>query len=258
MIQIHKTAIVSNKARIGKDIIVEPYAIIHDDVEIGDNCYVGPLAVIYDGARIGSNVKIHQGASVSNIPQDIKFANEETHFFIGDNTVIREFVTLHKGTKETKKASIGKNCLLMAYCHVAHDCKVGDNVIMANAVQLAGHVHIGDFATIGGGALIPQFITIGRQIMLGGGFKPTKDIPPFTLIGGYPAKFEGLNVVGLRRRGFSNEDIQTIKDIYTILYMSGYNFSQGVLKILDKYPDNNYAKEITDFVKNSKRGIIGK
>ncbi|MBN1638965.1 MAG: acyl-ACP--UDP-N-acetylglucosamine O-acyltransferase [Ignavibacteriales bacterium] len=258
MSKIHKTALVSDKAKIGKNIFVEPYAIIHDDVEIGDNCYIGSSSVVYDGARIGNNVKIYQGSSVSNVPQDLKFANEETHFFIGDNTVIREFVTLHKGTKETRKASVGKNCLIMAYCHVAHDCVVGDNVIMANAVQLAGHVHIGDFVTIGGAAIVPQFITIGTQVMIGGGFKTTKDVPPYTLIGGYPAKFEGLNVVGLRRRGFSNEDIQTIKDIYSILYMSGYNFSEAVVKILEKYPDNNYAKEITDFVKNSKRGIIGR
>ncbi len=258
MNQIHPTAIVSNKARIGKNNIIHPFTIIEDDVEVGDNCEIGPSAVLYNGARIGNNVKIYQGASVAHKPQDLKFGNETTYFYVGDNTVIHEFVTLHRGTKETGKSSVGKNCLLMAYTHIAHDCVIGDNVIFANAVQVAGHVHVEDWVIMGGTSAIHQFSFVGKHAMVGANAMVLKDVPPFVLSGRFPIKYEGLNKVGLRRRGFSNEDIDTIKKAYDLIYSSGLNVSQAINKIEVELGDNKYVQDIITFIRKSKRGIIGR
>lgn len=258
MNQIHSTAIVSNKARLGENNIIHPFTIIEDDVEIGSNCEIGPSAVLYNGARIGNNVKIYQGASVAHKPQDLKFGNEATYFYIGDNTVIHEFVTLHRGTKETGKSSIGKNCLLMAYTHIAHDCVIGDNVIFANAVQVAGHVEVEDWVIMGGTSAIHQFSFVGKHSMVGANAMVLKDVPPFVMSGRFPIKYEGLNKVGLRRRGFSNEDIETIKKAYGLIYNSGLNVSQAVKKIESDFGDNKYVQDIISFIRKSKRGIIGR
>lgn len=258
MNQIHPTAIVSNKARLGDNNIIHPFTIIEDDVEIGSNCEIGPSAVLYNGARIGNNVKVYQGASVAHIPQDLKFGNEVTYFYVGDNTVIHEFVTLHRGTKETGKSSVGKNCLLMAYTHIAHDCVIGDNVIFANAVQVAGHVQVEDWVIMGGTSAIHQFSFVGKHAMVGANSMVVKDVPPFVMSGRFPIKFEGLNRIGLRRRGFSNENIETIKKAYDTIYNAGLNVTQAVNKLESELGDNIYVQDIIAFIRKSKRGIIGK
>ncbi|HEY7751185.1 MAG TPA: acyl-ACP--UDP-N-acetylglucosamine O-acyltransferase [Ignavibacteriaceae bacterium] len=258
MSNIHPTAIVSSKAKIGSNIIVGPYAIIEDDVEIGDDCSIGPHAVLYSGARLGNRVKISQSASVANLPQDLKFKNEPTLFIIGDDTVVREFATLHRGTTETGKSQVGKNCLLMAYSHIPHDCSVGDNCIIANAVQIGGHVHIEDYVIIGGLTAVHQFCYIGQHAMVGGGLRIPQDVPPYILTADDPAKYAGINVVGLKRRGFSNEDIETLKEAYRYLYSKSLNISQARKKIESKLGSNKLVQNILKFLEKSTRGIIGK
>jgi UDP-N-acetylglucosamine acyltransferase len=257
MNQIHPTAIVSSKAKIGDNITVSPFVVIQDDVEIGDNCWIGPSAVIYDGARIGNNVKIHQCASVSNIPQDLSFAGEYSVFIVGDNTVIREYATLHRGTKVTGQSKVGSNCLLMAYSHVAHDCVVGNNCIIVNSVQLGGHVTVEDFAIIGGGTVVHQFSKVGQHSMTGGGYRVIKDVPPYILAAHEPLSFTGLNITGLRRRGFKNEDIQTLKAAYGFLYDKKMNVSQARAAIENEYGSNPLVQNVLSFIEKSKRGLIG-
>jgi len=258
MNKIHPTAIVSGKARLGDNITVAPYAIIEDDVEIGNDCEIGPHVVIYNGARIADRVVIKQGASVSNVSQDLKYAGEETYFYIGEDTVIREFVTLHKGTKETGRSKVGKNCLLMACSHVAHDVVVGDNCIIANGVLLAGHTAIEDYVIIGGVTPVHQFCKVGQHSMIGGGFRIVQDVPPYILAGSEPLKFAGLNSIGLRRRGFSNDDIMTLKKAYTFLYNSGLNVSQAKVKIKEELGENKFVQNVLQFLDSSTRGIIGR
>lgn len=258
MNSIHPTAIVSSKAKIGDNNVIKALTIIEDDVEIGNDCQIGPSSVLYNGARIGNRVKIFQSASIAHRPQDLKFGNEETYFYVGDDTVVHEFVTLHRGTKETGFSRIGKNCLLMAYSHVAHDCVVGDNVILANGVQLAGHVHIEDWVIIAGMCGVHQFCSVGKHAMMGVNTVAVKDVPPFVLSGRFPIKYEGLNKVGLRRRGFSDDDINTIRLTYDTIYNSGFNVSQAVAKVETEFGANLHVKDIIKFVKASKRGIIGK
>ncbi len=255
---IHPTALVSSKAKIGDNNIIYPFTIIEDDVEIGNDCEIGPSAVLYNGARVGNKVKIKQGVSVANKPQDLKFGDETTYFYVGDNTVLHEFVTLHRGTKETGLSRVGKNCLLMAYSHVAHDCVIGDNVIFANAVQIAGHVHVEDWVIIGGTAAVHQFCNVGRHSMIGANTVAVKDVPPFILSGRFPIKYEGLNKVGLRRRGFSEEDILMIKKTYDLIYNSGLNVSQAVVRVEAELGNNTYVQEILSFIRTSKRGIISR
>ncbi len=232
-LNIHPTALISSKAEIGNNTTIGPYTVVEDNVVIGNDCIIGPHVGIYEGARIGNRVKIYQGASISNHPQDLKFANEESVFEVGDDSVIREFATLHRGTKETKISKIGKNCLLMAYSHVAHDCIVGNNCILANSVQLGGHVEIGDWVILGGGSLVHQFCKVGMHSMIGGGFRAVVDVPPYVLAAGHPLKFEGLNVVGLRRRGFTNDDIYKLKEIYALIFSKNLNLisSQRIYSI---------------------------
>lgn len=256
MNRIHPTAIVGSKAKLANNITINAYTVIEDDVEIGDDCNIGPQAVIYNGARIGKRVNIMQGASVSNIPQDLKYANEESYFYIGNDTVIREFVTLHRGTKETGFSRVGKNSLIMAYAHVAHDVTIGDNSIISNSVQIAGHVTIGDYVIIGGNTPVHQFCKIGDHSMIGGGFRIVKDIPPYIIAGNEPLKYSGLNLVGLRRRGFSNADIDSLKEVYNVLYNSGLNVSQAKEKINSELVMNKYSQNILKFIDESRRGII--
>jgi UDP-N-acetylglucosamine acyltransferase len=256
MPNIHPTAIVSPNAKLGDNIEVGPYAIIYDDVEIGNDCKIGPHAVIYDGARIGNRVKIFQSASVANLPQDLKFGNEQTFLYIGDDTVIREFAALHKGTTATGKTTIGSKCLLMAYTHVAHDCTVGDQVIIANAVQIAGHVEIENTVIIGGLSAVHQFGKIGQHSMVGGGSMANSDVPPYCMTSGYPARFMGLNIVGLKRRNFSEEDINAIKDAYRIFYQSGLIFTKALDEVKEKYSNHPLVNNIIRFVEKSDRGVI--
>ncbi len=258
MNNIHSTAIVSSKAKLGDNIVVGPYAIIEDDVEIGNDCSIGPHACIYDGARISDRVKIFQAASISNVPQDLKFNNEKSYLHIGSDTTIRECATLHRGTSEGGATHVGKNCLIMAYAHIAHDCEIGDEVILSNGVQVAGHSTIEHHVIVGGLTGVHQFSKVGQYSMVGACKLVSSDIPPYVLASGYPIRFEGLNSVGLRRRGFPKEAIATLKDIYNILYSSGLTFTKARDKIAEDYNDNFYAQNVLQFINKSDRGIIRK
>ncbi|MBK6771979.1 MAG: acyl-ACP--UDP-N-acetylglucosamine O-acyltransferase [Ignavibacteria bacterium] len=249
-------SLISKKAKIGNNLIISNFSIIEDDVVIGDNVEIGSNVLIANGARISDNVRIHHGAVLSTFPQDLKFGGEDTTLEVGEGTVIREYATLNRGTNHSKKSVVGKNCFLMAYTHVAHDCYVGDNVILANSVNMGGHVEIGNYAIIGGLVPIHQFTKIGAHVMIGGGFRTVKDVPPYALAGGFPLKFEGINSVGLRRRGFTVDQINNIKDAYYIIYRSGLNFSDAVLKLKENSEIPEEVKLIIDFIEKSKRGLV--
>ena len=244
------------EARIGKNVVIEPFATVQQDVEIGDGSWIGPGAIIWDGARLGKNVKIYPGASVSSIPQDLKFAGEKTETWIGDNSVIRECVTISRGTTDKMKTVIGKNCLLMAYVHVAHDCLIGDHCILVNTVQVAGHVTIDDWAIIGGASALHQFVKVGAHVMVSGGSLVRKDIPPFTKAAREPLTYAGINSVGLKRRGFSMEKITEIQEIYRYVFMRGLNNSKALELIEAEIPQSTERDLIVAFIKESERGIM--
>lgn len=244
------------EAKLGKNVLVEPFATIEKDVVIGNNCWIGPNAVVHDGARIGNNVKIFPSAVVSGVPQDLKFKGEESTCEIGDNTIIREFVTINRGTEDRWKTKVGANCLLMAYVHLAHDCFLGDNCILSNGTQLAGHVTIGDFAIFGGTCAVHQFSKIGSHVMVGGGSLVRKDVPPFVKAGREPISYSGVNVVGLRRRGFSNESIGQIQEIYRIIYQKGYNTAKALKEVQETVTESEEKSIILGFIQNSERGIM--
>jgi len=256
MPDIHSTAIVDPSAELGDRVSVGPHTIIDAGVQIGDGTTVASHCLVASGVTIGRDCRIHHGAVVGSIPQDLKFAGEETTLSVGDRTTIREFCTLNRGTVESGTTSVGSDCLLMAYVHVAHDCQLGDHVILANLVQLGGHVHIGDYAIIGGGSVVHQFEHIGKHAMVGGGFRITKDVPPYALAGHEPLRFEGLNRIGLRRRGFSAETIEALQRAYEIIYDSGLNVSQGVERIKEEMNLIPEIQDLLDFIAGSKRGII--
>ena len=258
MIKQHPTAIISPKAQLGENVEIGPYVIIEDDVTVDEGTFIGPHACLYNGARLGKNVRVYQSASISHRPQDLKYANEPTEAFIGDETVIHEFVTVHRGTTATRKTIVGKNVLLMACSHIAHDCRVGDNCIIANGVLLAGHVHIDDWTILGGAALVHQFTQIGRNCMIGGGYRITQDVPPYVLQAGEPLRYEGLNVVGLRRRGFNTEQLATLKNVYQILFNKSHNVSQARAIIETTFPGDPLVETVLEFLRRSKRGIAGK
>jgi len=255
---IDPRAIVSTKAELGNGVCVGPFTIIEDDVVIGDGCRIAANALIANGARIGKNCVIHHAAVVSNAPQDLKYAGEETIAEIGDNTIIREFVTIHRGTAETGKTVVGSDCLLMANVHVAHDCRVGNKCIIANVVALGGHVTLGDWVIIGGLTPVHQFVSIGSHVMIGGGFRAVQDVPPYVLAGREPLRFEGVNKIGLRRRGFTQEQVETIEKAYHVLYSSGLMFTDAVKKIENEFPNNGEISTIVNFLRSSTRGIIRK
>src|SRR6185369_5598376 len=220
-------------AKIGNNVIIEPFATVKSDVVIGDDCWIGANVVLWEGTRLGKNVKIYPGASISSVPQDLKFAGEKTETFIGDNSVVREAVTISRGTSDKFKTVIGKNCLLMAYVHVAHDCMIGNNCILVNAVQVAGHVTIEDWAIIGGASALHQFVKVGAHVMLSGGSLVRKDVPPYTKAAREPLTYAGVNSVGLRRRGFTPEKINEIQEIYRIIFLKGFNNSKA-LDVVEK------------------------
>jgi UDP-N-acetylglucosamine acyltransferase len=253
---IDPRAIVSPKSELGENVSIGPFAIVEDDVIIGDGTSIGSNALIANGARIGRGCRIFPFAIVSIESQDLKYKGEKTTFEIGDNTTVREFAALHRGTTSHWKSTVGSNCLIMAYAHVAHDCTVGSNVILANVVQLAGHVEIGDYAIIGGGTVVHQFEHIGQHAMIGGGFRIVKDVPPYILAGNEPLCFEGLNIVGLKRRGFSQEAIASLEQAYHLIYQSNLNVSQAVARIREEVPQTSEVQAVLDFIANSKRGII--
>lgn len=243
-------------AKIDPSVVIDPFATIQKNVEIGEGTHIGSNVTICEGVRIGKNCKIFPGAVVGAVPQDLKFKGEDTLVIIGDNTTLREFVTVHRGTASKGKTVIGNNCLIMAYCHVAHDCVVGNNIIMSNATQLAGEVVVDDFAVIGGGTLVHQFTHIGQHVMIQGGSRINKDIPPFVMAGREPISFAGVNSVGLRRRGFTNEQINAIQNIYRLIFMSGLNVSHAIEKVEAEIEASKEKDIVVDFIKNSPRGIL--
>ncbi len=247
---------ISPEARIGNNVQIDSFTRIHDDVEIGDNCVIHSNVTIFPGARIGDGVTFFPGAVIAGVPQDLKFRGEKTYAYIGNGTVIHECATVNRGTASTGKTIVGENCLIMAYCHVAHDCVLGNRVIMSNASQIAGEVHIDDAAVIGGGSLIHQFCHLGRNIMLQGGALVNKDIPPFVKAAREPISYVGLNTIGMHRNGFSDEDIAAIAEVYRYLYLSDLNVTNAVKQILEKVPQSPFRDEIVDFVNNSQRGVI--
>ncbi len=253
---IHPLSSIHPGAQIAENVEIEPFVAIEKDVVIGEGTWIGPHATIMNGARIGRNCRIFPGAVISAMPQDLKYRGEETLVEIGDNTVIRECVTVNKGTASYGKTVIGKNCLLMAYTHVAHDCRIGNNVILVNYVGLAGEIEIGDFAYLGGMCGVHQFVKIGAHTMIQGGSMVGKDVPPYVLAGRDPIRFEGINLVGLRRRGFTEELIEQIHEIYRYIYQRGYNTSQALARIETELPGNGERDLIVSFVRGSKRGII--
>ncbi len=243
-------------AKIGENVKIGPFAVIYEDVVIGDDTIIENGVTLFPGARIGKNCHIFPGACVATIPQDLKFKGEYTTVEIGDNTILHECVTVHRATASKKVTRVGNNCLIMAYCHVAHDCHVKDNVIMSNSVQMAGEVIVEPFAVIGGGALIHQFTHIGAYCMIQGGTPLNKDVPPYTMAARIPACYVGLNSVGLRRHGFSAETIMNIQEMYRIIYMSGLNTTHAIDRIVAEFPATAERDMVVDFVRSSDRGII--
>ena len=249
-------AVIHPEAKIGSNVSIGAFAIIDKDVVIGDNCRIHPHAVIYDGARIGNNCEIFPGAVIAAIPQDLKFKGEITTAEIGNNTTIRECATVNRGTASKGKTIVGNNCLLMAYTHIAHDCVVRNHVIIGNASQIAGEVEIDDFAIISGGALVHQFVKISQHVMIQGGSRVGKDIPPYILVGRDPIVYCGINIVGLRRRGFTNDQVYQIQDIYRTLYTRGLNNTEALQCIETEYEAGEERNLILNFIKSSKRGIV--
>jgi UDP-N-acetylglucosamine acyltransferase len=243
-------------AKIGKNVTIGNFTTIYEDVEIGDDCVIYGNVTIFPGARIGKGVKIFPGAVVSAIPQDLKFKGEKTYAYIGDGTTLRECVTVNRGTAAKGETLVGNDCLLMAYTHIAHDCAIGNRVIISNASQIAGEVRIDDCAVIGGGSMVHQFCHLGRNIMLQGGALVNKDIPPFVKAAREPISFVGLNTIGLHRNGFTQEEIAQISEIYRMIYLSDMNVTTAVNEIMTKIPESKYRKEILDFINASDRGII--
>ncbi len=253
---ISKLANIHSGAKIADDVVIESFATIYKDVEIGPGCWIGPNAVIMNGARIGKNVKIFPGAVISGDPQDLKFEGEVTTAEIGDNTIIREYVTINKGTKANDKTVVGKDCLVMSYVHIAHDCVLQDRVILGSYAGLAGEVEVDSWAIISPGSLVHQFVRIGSHVMIQGGSKVSKDVPPFSMAGREPISYTGINSIGLRRRGFDNDTIYAIQEVYRIIYQRGLNISDAMEFVEANLPASKERDEIILFVRGSKRGII--
>lgn len=253
---ISTLASIHPNAKIGSNVTIEPFATIYGDVIIGDGTWIGPNVVIMDGARIGTNCRIFPGAVVSAIPQDLKYKGEATTTEIGNNTTIRECVTINKGTTDRQMTKIGDNCLLMAYVHVAHDCFIGNNVIIANSVNLAGHITIEDYVIIEGTVAAQQFVRIGAHAFVAGASLVRKDIPPYIRVAREPLQFIGVNTIGLARRGFEKETITQIEDIYRTLFVRGHSVSKA-LDIIEAEAVNTPIKsQIIDFIRNAKDGIV--
>jgi UDP-N-acetylglucosamine acyltransferase len=253
---ISPLAFVHPDATIGKNVTIEPFSTVYADVEIGEGTWIGPNVTIMDGTRIGSNCRIFPGAVIGAIPQDLKYKGERTTAEIGDNTTIRECVTINKGTTDKHKTVVGSNCLLMAYVHVAHDCMVGNNVILANCVNLAGHVDIDDHAILEGLAAVQQFVKIGAHAFITGGSLVRKNVPPFVKAAREPLSYVGINAVGLRRRGYTNEQILQIEDIYRTIYVRGYNITKAISIAEMECPTSPEKELILNFIRQSTNGIM--
>jgi UDP-N-acetylglucosamine acyltransferase len=244
------------KANLGNNVTVEPFAYIGEDVIIGDDSWIGPHASVMTGTTLGCNCKVFPSAVVGAIPQDLKYRGENSTLIIGDNVIIRECATLNRGTEAAMTTKIGNNTLLMAYVHVAHDCFIGNNCIIANSVNLAGHIEINDFVIIGGMSAVHQFVKIGDHSMIGGGSLVRKDVPPYVKAAREPLSYAGVNSIGLRRRGFTNDQINHIQDIYRILFVKGYNIHKALDTIEATIPNSDEKEYILSFVKGADRGLM--
>jgi UDP-N-acetylglucosamine acyltransferase len=249
-------AYVHPEAKVADNVVIEPFVSIDKDVVIGEGTRIGSSVTIMPGVRIGKNCRIFPGAVIGAEPQDLKFRGEYSIVEIGDNTTIREYVTINRGTAAKGKTVVGSNCLLMAYVHVAHDCVVGNNVILVNSTQLAGEVVIDDYAILGGMSAVHQFVHVGSHVMISGGSLVRKDVPPYIKAGREPLAYVGINSIGLRRRNFSNEKIREVQEIYRYIYQKGLNISQAVEIIEAEMPASPERDEVLLFIKDSKRGII--
>jgi len=247
---------IHESALIGENVTIDPFTAIHDNVHIGEGTWIGSNVTIYPGARIGKNCKIFPGAVISAVPQDLKFQGEESTVEIGDNTTIRECVTISRGTLDKRTTKVGSNCLLMAYVHIAHDCVIGNHVIIANSVQVAGHVIVDDYAIIGGSSAVHQFVKVGVHSMISGGSLVRKDVPPYTKAAREPLSYAGVNSLGLRRRGFSSEAISNIQEVYRYLFLNSLNNSRALEEIEINLPATKERDEIINFIRSSERGVM--
>jgi UDP-N-acetylglucosamine acyltransferase len=249
-------AFIHTDSKIARNVVIEPFVTIEKDVEIGSGTWIGSNVTIMEGARIGKNCRIFPGAVISAIPQDLKFEGEKSLTIIGDDCTIRECATINRGTSASGKTIVGNNCLIMAYAHIAHDCIIGDNCVIVNSVALGGHVTIGDYAIIGGLSAIHQFVSVGKHAMVSGGSLVRKDVPPYIKAAREPLSFVGINSIGLRRRGFSDDKIKEIQAIFRILFQNNNNNTQALLKIETEINASPERDEIISFVQNSGRGIM--
>ncbi len=253
---IHSLAVVDDGAVLDSGVQVGPFAIIEKGVVLGAGTVVEPHVHIRTGTTIGEECTIFTGAAIGAVPQDLKFGGETTTVEIGDRTIVREYVTIHRGTSATGVTKVGSDCLLMAYTHIAHDCRVGDHVILANGVQLGGHVSIDDWAILGGLTGVHQFQRIGKHAMIAAHARVVKDVPPFTLAGNEPLGFSGVNAVGLHRRGFTQGRIDVIREVYRLIYNSGMNIGDGTRAVAELYAEDVEALDIISFIQESQRGVI--
>lgn len=249
-------SVIHPDAKIGENVTVGPFCYIDKNVEIGDGTWLGPNVTIFEGARIGKGCRIFPGAVIAGIPQDLKFKGEPSIAVIGDYTTIREYVTVNRGTAYANKTVVGSHCLLMAYVHVAHDCRIGDHVILANNVNLAGHVEIQDWAILEGLVAVQQFIRIGNHSFIAGGSLVRKHVPPYVKAAREPLSYAGVNGIGLRRRNFSNKQIENIKEIYSILFVKGYNTSHALEIIEDSLEPTPERENIIAFIRSADPGIM--
>ena len=253
---IHQLTAVDPRAKIGKNVTIEPFTTIGANVTVGSDTWIGPNVTIMENVKIGKNCKIFPGTVIGAVPQDLKFDGEDTQVIIGDGTTLRECVTINRGTKALGYTKIGNNCLIMATSHVAHDCIVGDNVIIANGCGIAGHVEIGDFVVMGGLSAVQQFGKIGKHVMISGGSLIRKDIPPYVKVAREPISYAGINSVGLRRRGFTNDKIFEIQTIYRAIFQMKMNTTQAIEFIEKEMLPTVERDEIIQFIQNSPRGIV--
>ena len=252
---IHKTAIVDPNAIIGEGVKIGAYSIIEDGVEIGDGCEIGSSVSIKRGTRMGKNNKICESVIIGGLPQDVQFKGGESFVTIGNDNIIREFVTIHRATTEDGETIIGDNNFLMAYCHIGHDVSVGNRVIIANATQISGFAEIQDFAFLSGLCPVHQFIRMGRYSIVGGGYRIPKDVLPYSLSAGDPLRVIGLNILGLRRHNFGKDTINILKKAFALLLSKELNTSQAIQKIKEQLPEIEEIKEIITFIESSKRGV---
>ncbi len=254
-VEVHATAIVDTGARLGKDVVVGPYSIIGPGVAVGNGTTIGSHVLVERDTTIGEQCQIAQGAVLGTDPQDLKYEGEASHLYIGDRTVIREYATLNRGTRASRKTVVGSDCLIMAYVHVAHDCEIGNHVILSNAVNMAGHVVIEDWVIIGGVTAIHQFVRIGAHSFCGGGSRIVQDIPPYLRVAGNPTKLYGLNTVGLERRGVSEDVKRALKQTYRTLFQSKLDLSQALAKAEEEVTQIPEVRHLLTFIRDSERGI---